>query len=177
MSAEMKTQEPIQATAEDYARAARQLAEDPTNAELWQKLGRVCFKLGRRQEAKEALEQSRTLDELDPFKRVYLANFYLAEGEFEAALKEALRAQELLPSQAWGYILAAQAYARMRRFTKAEHEFEKGLLAAPYDRTLERKWSSFRRWRELRKWSKFKKQSTNQDARGGEDWTETRELL
>jgi choline-sulfatase len=81
-----------------YAQAAavfrELLAKDPQMTDVWQMLAIADTKLGRDNEALEALKKAARLSPANPQVLLALANFYLETGQYEEARKHLLLARD-----------------------------------------------------------------------------------
>lgn len=138
----------------ECARIKSQILEEPRNAQLWQDLGKVYTEWRMPSKAKWAYECSLVLDDLDPWSHLYLSNYYYGEKDYESALREAHRVQCLAPHLVMGYVCAADAYIRMRKYGKAEAEYKKGNAVTPGERVLQSNWAKMRKFLERRRYRK-----------------------
>ncbi len=95
-------------------------------------LGWVEDLLGRRERALEPARRSVELSPLAPGNRVYLADAYLANGLYEDALAEAVRAREFRMDYALAHYYEGMALLHLARWERARVALERSLeLALP----------------------------------------------
>jgi tetratricopeptide (TPR) repeat protein len=123
------------------------IEEQPTDAELFQLLGRLYVKEHRFQEARAAYERALALDPNDPFTHLYLGNWFWIAGRRGEALERFEHAATLLPDEAVVYWTQEDIYKALGRYDLAESAFKKAVRVDPHDVTARRKLSE---WYEFR---------------------------
>jgi Flp pilus assembly protein TadD len=124
------------------------IRERPSDAELFQLLGRLYLRAWRLEEARAAYEQSLALDPGDPFTHLYLGNWFWANGQHQEALKQFKRAARLLPNEAVVYWCQGDVYRALGCDRAAEAAYKKAFRVDPDDPQARRKLSD---WYELRR--------------------------
>ncbi len=121
--------------------------ERPTDAELYQRLGKAYSAAGRYEEVRAAYERSLELDPTDPFTHLYLGNWFQREKDYEEALTRFTRAAELLPDEAVAYWCLGSVYRALGRFAQAQQAYETAVRVDPND---EKAREELAEWRECR---------------------------
>ena len=123
------------------------IEERPTEAELFQLLGRLYFEEHRFEEARAAYERALALNPNDPFTHLYLGNWFWAAGQRRKALERFEHAATLLPDEGVVYWTQGDIYQALGRYELAESAFKKAVQVDPDDMTAQRKlaeWYEFR---------------------------------
>ncbi|QEL14570.1 tetratricopeptide repeat protein [Limnoglobus roseus] len=120
------------------------IRERPTDAELYQQLGKLYFRAGEIDEAREAYERSLELDPDDPFGHLYLGNYFYANGQHQEALNCFRRGTELDPDAAIGHSLQGDAFKKLGQFDQAAEAYETAVRVEPDNVTVIRKLAEWR---------------------------------
>ncbi len=123
------------------------IEERPTDAELFQLLGRLYIEEYRFEDARAAYERALALDPNDPFTHLYIGNWCWLAGQRGKALEHFKHAATLLPNQGVVYWTQGDIYKALGRYELAESAFKKAVQVDPDDVTSRRKLSE---WYEFR---------------------------
>jgi tetratricopeptide (TPR) repeat protein len=120
----------------------------PADAELYQRLGQLCSKAGRAEEARGAYEQSLELDPNDAFTHLFLGNWFYGSRMYPEALVQFRHAVELLPDQAVAYWCQGDVYRAQGRYDLAQQAYETAVHVAPDNQQAREKLAT---WHECRR--------------------------
>lgn len=109
------------------------IEQRPVDAELYQRLGQLYTKMGRREEAREAFVRSLELDPKDAFSYLYLGNWFYGSGMYPEALARYQHAAELLPDEAIAYSCQGDVYRAQGRYDLAHRAYAAAVHVAPDD--------------------------------------------
>ncbi len=96
---------------------------------IW--FGWINLILNRPVEALNSALKALRLNPLAPAFRVYLSDIYLANKEYDKALKEAKRAREINPDYGMAHFMEGLSFYHVGKFEKAVRAFEKALEKIP----------------------------------------------
>ena len=122
----------------------RRTKQFPSNAALFQELGKLCSKLKQRESAKTAFEQSLALNPRDAWTLMYLGNCHLQDRDYPNAAQLFLRATELLPDRSIGYWLLGQVHERLGDWESAESHYLRAVEVEPTDKSAKERLKQFR---------------------------------
>ena len=128
------------------------IEDQPADAELYQRLGKLHLEAGRAEEARVAFVRSLELDPKDAFTHLYLGNCSYRIKMYPEALLRYQLAAELMPDQAIAYSCQADVYRAQGRFDLAQQALKTAADVAPNNELAQEK---------LATWSEDKKGITD----------------
>ena len=134
-------------TVDPVAELWQRVQSDPTNAQLWQDLGRLYDESGFRDEAESAYRKSLELSPTDPWTHLYLANIFYGRKRYEEALRMCESARALAPDMAMSYVCMANAYCCLGHYDKADELYRRAIEVDPNSPVAQ---DNLRRWHDVR---------------------------
>ena len=112
----------------EYRNAAK---ADPTQAEVFARLGRALRKLGRVADAYSALSRAAELNPRDAATQLEIASIELGEGDFQGARARAEQALRAEPLNAEAHVLLGSALLGLEKLDTAVDELERAVRLDP----------------------------------------------
>lgn len=129
LAGEARLREDDPSSAKDLFEKAAELV--PASAALRTQIGMVRWAAGGKVEAVKELEVSSAMDGKDPRADIALAYYFLAENQFDKALKVIAALEKKLPDSPGTYSLKGMAYTGKGDYARARKNFERALVLKP----------------------------------------------
>ncbi len=123
------------------------IEDDPSNAELFQLLGKLYVQERRYEESRDAYEHSLSLCPDNPWTHLFLGNWCFQLGKWTEALEWFQRAAEIMPEEPISLTCQGDVYQRIGNFDLAERAFQEAVRIAPHDSAAKLKlaeWGEYR---------------------------------